>query len=132
MKYQVTLNGKVYEVEVEKGEAQLVDVQELAAMTPSAPAAAVVAGATVAAPSATPAAAVSVSGGEPVLAPMPGNVLSIKVKAGDTVKKGDLLLLLEAMKMENEIFAPRDAKIVQVVAAPGQTVDTGAPLVVLG
>lgn len=134
MKYKVTLNGKTYEVEVEKGEAILVD--EYAAYAPSAPApaAAPVAAAPVAvAPAVAPAApaAAPVAGGETVNSPMPGNILRIDVKAGDTVKAGQILVILEAMKMENEIVAPHDATVAQVVTTKGAVVDTGAPLIVL-
>ena len=63
---------------------------------------------------------------------MPGNILSVNVSAGDTVKKGQVLMILEAMKMENEIMAPKDGTVTQVLVAKGATVDTGAPLVVIG
>ena len=111
MKYKVTLNGRTYEVEVEAGKAMLID--EYAAVAPAAPAAA--------APVA----------GEAVTAPMPGNILKVAVSAGQAVKEGDLLVVLEAMKMENEIFAPRAGTVAQVPVAKGSTVDTGATLVVL-
>ena len=62
---------------------------------------------------------------------MPGNIIDVKVQTGATVKKGDVLVVLEAMKMENEIMAPRDAKVVQVLASKGAAVNTGDALVVL-
>ncbi len=129
MKYKVTLNGTTYEVEVEKGEAILVD--EYVAAAP-APAAAPVAAAPVAAPAAPAAAPAATVAGEQITAPMPGTILSVKVKQGDAVKAGQILVILEAMKMENEIVAPRDGTVAQVVVAQGASVDTGAPLVVLG
>ena len=62
---------------------------------------------------------------------MPGNILSVNVAQGAAVKSGDILVILEAMKMENEILAPRDGTVAQVAVTKGATVDTGAPLVVL-
>ena len=134
MKYKVTLKGRTYEVEVEAGEAILLDEYE--AIAPSAPAAAPVAApapaaAPAAAPSA-PAAPVVTGAGEPVNAPMPGNILKVNVTQGQAVKSGDVLCVLEAMKMENEIMAPKDGTVTQVLVAKGATVDTGAPLVVIG
>jgi glutaconyl-CoA decarboxylase len=133
MKYKVTLNGRTYEVEVEAGKAMLLDEYE--AIVPSAPAAPVaaapVAAAPVAAPAAAPAAAAVVAG-EAVTAPMPGNILKVNVTAGQAVKEGDLLAVLEAMKMENEIFAPKAGTIAQVLVNKGSSVDTGAALVVIG
>ena len=70
--------------------------------------------------------------GEPVNAPMPGNILKVNVTAGQAVKSGDVLCILEAMKMENEIMAPKDGTVTQVLVSKGNTVDTGAPLVVIG
>ena len=131
MKYKVTLNGRTYEVEVEAGKAMLLDEYE--AIVPSAPAAAPaapVAAAPVAAPAAAPAAAAPVAG-EAVTAPMPGNILKVNVTAGQAVKEGDLLIVLEAMKMENEIFAPKAGTVAQVLVQKGSTVDTGATMVVL-
>ena len=132
MKYKVTLRGRTYEVEVENGEAMLLDEYEAYAPA-AAPAPAAAAPAPAAAPTAAPApaAAPTVAGGEAVNSPMPGTILKINVSAGQAVKKGDILVILEAMKMENEILAPRDGSVAQVVAAQGATVDTGAPLVVL-
>lgn len=131
MKYKVTLNGKTYEVEVEAGKAILLDEYE--ALAPAAPAAAPVQTApAAAAPAAAPApAAVSLAAGETVESPMPGNILSVNVKQGDQVKEGQVLAILEAMKMENEIPAPKDGTIVQVVTSKGAVVETGSPLFVI-
>ena len=134
MKYKITLNGKTYEVEVEEGQAQLVDEYE--AYKPAAPAAApapapAAAPAAAPAPSAAPAAPTAVAAGEVVAAPMPGNILKVNCSQGQAVKAGDILVVLEAMKMENEILAPRDGTVAQVVTTKGAVVDTGAPLVVL-
>ena len=70
--------------------------------------------------------------GETVNAPMPGNILKVNVAAGQAVKAGTVLVVLEAMKMENEIMAPKDGTVTQVLVSKGSTVDTGAPLVVIG
>ena len=70
--------------------------------------------------------------GEAVNAPMPGNILKVNVKVGDAVKSGAVLVVLEAMKMENEIMASKDGTVTQVLVSKGSTVDTGAPLVVIG
>ena len=69
--------------------------------------------------------------GEVVAAPMPGNILNVNVSQGQSVNAGDVLVILEAMKMENEIVAPRAGTVAQVVTSKGSVVDTGAPLVVL-
>ena len=133
MKYKVTLNNRVYEVEVESGKAMLLDEYEVAA--PAAPApVAPVAAAPVAAPAAAPAAPAApaaVAAGEAVTAPMPGTILRVNVAQGQAVKEGDLLCVLEAMKMENEIFAPKAGSVAQVVAAKGASVNTGDVLVVI-
>lgn len=132
MKYKVTLNGKTYEVEVEQGKAVLLDEYE--ALAPAPAAAAVRAAAPAAAPVAAPAASaapVNLEAGEAVNAPMPGNILRIDVAKGDTVKAGQVLVILEAMKMENEIVAPKDGTVAQVVTSKGAVVDTGSPLIVI-
>ena len=130
MKYKVTLNGRTYEVEVEADKAMLVDEYEAYAPAPAAPAAPAAAPAAPAAAPA-PAAPAALAAGEPVNAPMPGNILKVTVNQGDVVKSGQLLVILEAMKMENEIVAPKDGTVAQVVVKVGQKVDTGAALVVL-
>ena len=134
MKYKVTLNGRTYEVEVESGKAMCVAEYEAfaPAAAPVAVAAAPVAAPVAAAPAAAPAAPVVTGAGEAVNAPMPGNILKVNVKAGDAVKEGQCLVVLEAMKMENEIMAPKAGTVTQVLVSKGSTVDTGAPLVVIG
>lgn len=129
MKYKVTLNGRTYEVEVEAGKAMLLDEYEAIVPTAAPVAAPAAAPAPVAAPA--PAAAAPVAG-EAVTAPMPGNILKVNVTAGQAVKEGDVLVVLEAMKMENEILAPKACTVKQVLVSKGATVDTGATLVVLG
>lgn len=126
MKYKVTLNGRTYEVEVEAGKAMLLDEYE--AIVPSAPAAPAAA----APAAAAPAAAAVTGAGEAVNAPMPGTILKVNVTQGQKVAEGAVLCVLEAMKMENEILAPKAGTVTQVLAAKGATVDTGAPLVVIG
>ena len=131
MKYKVTLNNKTYEVEVEAGEAMLVDEYEAYAPVAPAPVAA-------AAPAAAPAAAApaapagaALAAGEVVKSPMPGNILKINVSNGQKVNEGDVLLILEAMKMENEVVATKGGTVAQIVVAKGAVVETGAPLVVI-
>ena len=107
-KYKVTVNGVAYEVELE----------ELTGAAP-APAAA-------AAPAPPPPPAPA--GGEQVTAPMPGTILSVNVAVGDSVKRGQVLMILEAMKMENEIMCPRDGRIIAIQTSKGAAVESGTPL----
>lgn len=111
-KYRVSVNGTVYEIELEELTG--------AAPAPAAPAAAP-------APAASPAPA----GGEAVSAPMPGTILAVNVQNGAAVKKGDVLFVLEAMKMENEIMAPRDGVAASVSVTKGAAVESGTPLCVI-
>lgn len=108
-KYRVNVNGSVYEIEVEEMDASAVST------APAAPAAA-------------PAAPVSAApaAGAQIKAPMPGTILDVKVQNNQTVKKGDVLVILEAMKMENEIQAPCDGKVTGVNVRKGDTVETQA------
>lgn len=130
MKYKVTLNKRVYEVEVEQGEAMLLNEYELAApAAPAAPAAAPAAA--VPAAAAAPAAPVNLAAGETVTSPMPGNILRINVTQGQKVEEGDVLLILEAMKMENEVVATKAGTVAQIVTSKGAVVETGTPLVVI-
>ena len=112
-KYKVNVNGTVYEVELE-------DITGAAAA----------AAAPVAAPAAAPAA--PAGSGEKIAAPMPGNILAVNVGVGDSVKKGQVLMILEAMKMENEIMCPCDGKVTSVNVSKGSTVETGTLLCCIG
>ena len=134
MKYKVTLNGRTYEVEVDAGKAMLTDEYEAyapAPAAPAAPAAAAPAAAPSAASPAAPAAPAITAAGEPVESPMPGTILRVEVAQGAAVKEGQLLVVLEAMKMENEILAPKDGTVAQVVVQKGSHVETGSPLIIL-
>lgn len=127
MKYKVTLNNRTYEVEVEAGQAVLVDEYEAYAPAPAAVPAPVAAAPAAASVSAAPA----LAAGEVVKSPMPGNILKINVTVGQKVNEGDTLLVLEAMKMENEIAAPKAGTVAQIIVSKGAVVETGAPLVVI-
>ena len=113
-KYKVNVNGTLYEVELE----------DITGTAPAAP---------VAAPAAVPASVAAPAGaGEKIAAPMPGNILAVNVAVGDSVKKGQVLMILEAMKMENEIMCPCDGKVTSVNVSKGSTVETGTLLCCIG
>ena len=118
-RYSVTVNGVVYDVAVE-------EIDGAAAPVAAAPVAA-----PVAAPAPKAAAPKASAGAVSVKAPMPGNIMKINVKAGQAVKKGDVLIVLEAMKMENDICAPDDGTVASVEVSQGATVETDAVLVTL-
>ncbi|MEN6316066.1 MAG: biotin/lipoyl-containing protein [Clostridiaceae bacterium] len=126
MIYEVTINNKKYEVEVEKGQAAIIGTKEA-----SAPVAVAMPQVTAAAAQVVAPATINVGSGEVVKAPMPGTILDIKVSAGSRIKKGDVLFILEAMKMENEIVAPADGAVAQIKAVKGSTVNTGDVLAVI-
>ena len=126
-KYNVTVNGVTYEVVVEEaGEVA-------AAPAPQAPKTAAPAAPKAApAPAAKPAATKPAAGAKTVNAPMPGTILKVNVKVGDAVKKNDLICILEAMKMENEIFAAEDGTVTAINTPQGTSVNTGDAIVTLG
>ena len=129
-KFNITVNGQAYEVEVEEvgGAPSAVPVRA-AAPVAAAPVAASAAAPKAAAPAAAPKAAAGA--GDPVKSPMPGNILDVKVKVGDKVTNGTCLVVLEAMKMENEIPAPKDGTVTSVLVNKGATVSAGDVLVTL-
>ncbi len=130
MKFNVTLNGRTYEVELETVAPML--LSEYEALVPTAAPAPVAAPVAPEAPAAAPAAApVALAAGEAVNAPMPGTILKVNVTQGQAVKAGTVLCVLEAMKMENEIMAPKDGTVAQVTVSKGSSVNTGDALVVL-
>lgn len=118
--YTITVNGNVYDVTVEEGSG--------VAAAPVATPKAAPAPAKKATPKAAPAGA---QGGVKVNAPMPGKILGIKASAGQAVKKGQVLLVLEAMKMENEIVAPQDGTVASINVSVGEQVEAGAVIATL-
>ena len=124
-KTKVTVNGKVYEVETEAPKAAPVAAKPAAAPAPK-PAAAPAAPKAEAKPAAAPAAGLQVK------SPLPGSVIKVLVSAGQAVKKGDTLLTLESMKMENAIMAEADGTVKQIAVTPGQNVMQDDLLIVLG
>lgn len=132
-KYVVTLNGKNYEVEVEKNTAKITNITAAAAPAAAPAPKAAPAPAPVAAPAPAPApapVAAAPAGGANVTAPMPGTVLNVVAPVGTAVKAGDVILILEAMKMENDIVAPCDGTVASV-AAKGTSVNTDDVLATL-
>ena len=137
MKYNVTLNGKIYEVDVTESDAVVTGVTQVPVAV-AAPAVAPVAVAPVAAPEASaeaPAAAPAVApvsaDGTQVKAPMPGTILAVKKNVGEAVKAGDVIVVLEAMKMENDIVAPCDGTVKSINAPKGSTVNTDDVIAVI-
>lgn len=139
MKYNVTLNGKIYEVDVTESDAIVTGVSQVPFVaTAPAPVAAAPVAAPAAAPApvaeapAAPAAPAPVSAdGTQVKAPMPGTILAVKKNVGDAVKAGDVIVVLEAMKMENDIVAPCDGTVKSINAPKGTTVNTDDVLAVI-
>jgi glutaconyl-CoA decarboxylase len=140
MKYNVTLNGKIYEVDVTESDAIVTGVSQVpfVAAVPAAPAAPVSAPVAEAAPApvaeapAAPAAPAPVAAdGTQIKAPMPGSILAVKKNVGDAVKAGEVIVVLEAMKMENDIVAPCDGVVKSINAPKGTTVNTDDVLAVI-
>lgn len=135
-KYRITVDGTAYAVEVEElgagapaPAAPSAVAAPVAAPAPAAPAPVAAPVAPVAAPSPAPAAG---GAGVPVVAPMPGKVLKVSVSAGAAVRNGDLVLVLEAMKMENEIFSPADGVVREIRSREGDAVNSGDVMMVIG
>ena len=137
MKYVVTLNGKNYEVDVTETDAIVTGVTQVPVMVAAAPAVAAPTAAPVEAPKAeeTPAApaapAAPTASGTQVKAPMPGSILAVKASAGQAVKAGDVIVVLEAMKMENDIVAPCDGTVKEILVTKGSTVNTDDILAII-
>ncbi len=121
--YTITVNGNVYNVSVEEGVGVAAPVAAPAVAAAPAP---------VAAPAAAPKAApAGVAGAVKVNAPMPGKILAVKTSVGAAVKKGDVVLVLEAMKMENEIVAPQDGTVASIAVSVGASVESGEVMLTL-
>lgn len=136
-RFNISVNGKTYEVEVEEiaeggaipetaftAPVQVVQSVPQVKAEPVKPVQA-------AQPAPKKVGAAPATGGETISCPMPGTILAVNVKQGDMVKKGDVLFILEAMKMENEIMAPRDGRIVDVGVTKGSSANTGDMMAVL-
>ena len=122
--YRITVNGTVYDVQVEETSGASAPAPAAAPVQSAAPAPA---------PAAAPAPAPAASGsGTPVTAPMPGNILDIKVNVGDSVKENQVVIILEAMKMENEIITSVAGKVTGINVTKGQTVASGDTLITVG
>ncbi|MEG0546933.1 MAG: biotin/lipoyl-containing protein [Oscillospiraceae bacterium] len=139
MKYVVTLNGMNYEVDVDElNEAIVTSATPVATavepviVAPVATAPVAAAPAPVATPVAAPAPAPVSGNGSPIPSPMPGTILSVNVTVGQAVKEGDILFILEAMKMENELTAPMSGTITSIVTTKGSTVSTDEVLAFIG
>ena len=129
--YTITVNGNVYEVTVEEGFTGAASAPKAAAPAPAPKAAPAAAPKAAPAPAAAPAAPAGAAGAVAVTAPMPGKILGVKASAGQAVKRGQVLLILEAMKMENEIVAPQDGTVATINVAVGDSVEPGATLATL-
>ncbi len=127
---RITVNGKTYDVQVEElseGSAVSAPAAPVSAPAPAAQPAQTAPAAE--APAAAPAASAD---GEEILCPMPGTILSINVKAGEKISEGDVIVVFEAMKMENEIKAPRDCTVLSVDVSKDDTVETGTLIATIG
>ena len=139
MKYVVTLNGKNYEVDVTETDAIVTGITEVPVMVAAAPAAAVAAPVAVPveapkteeAPAAPAAPAAPTASGTQVKAPMPGSILAVKASVGQAVKAGDVIVVLEAMKMENDIVASCDGTVKEILVTKGATVNTDDILAII-
>ncbi|NBJ80581.1 biotin/lipoyl-binding protein [bacterium 1XD42-94] len=127
--YTITVNGNAYEVTVEEGFTGAASAAPAPKAAPAAPRAA--APVPAAAPAPAPAAPAGAAGSIVVSAPMPGKILGVKASVGQAVKKGQVILVLEAMKMENEIVAPEDGTVATINVSTGDSVEPGATLATL-